>query len=312
MAQSTIFRKDRVVKPSDRLFTTILYICMTLVMFITVYPMWYSVINSLNTASDLAKNGYAYLLPREFTLDSWISVLNDPEIVRAFMITFSRTVIVTFFQTLITAMFAYGFSRSYLRGRRLYSSIGFLSMYLSGGVIAYFILFNTLKLYNTYWVYIIPCLFGGFYNVIIFNANYQAIPDTLFESAKIDGASEYRIFFQIVLPLSKPVLSALAIFTAVGIWNDYSATLYYTRSPQLQTLSYYLLAITKSSKAAEELQKSMNVGVAANLANVVSQSSNYRTIELACMVLAALPLIIIYPFLQKFFEKGMMIGSVKG
>ena len=312
MAQSTIFRKDRVVKPSDRLFTTILYICMTLVMFITVYPMWYSVINSLNTASDLAKNGYAYLLPREFILDSWISVLNDPEIVRAFMITFSRTVIVTFFQTLITAMFAYGFSRSYLRGRRLYSSIGFLSMYLSGGVIAYFILFNTLKLYNTYWVYIIPCLFGGFYNVIIFNANYKAIPDTLFESAKIDGASEYRIFFQIVLPLSKPVLSALAIFTAVGIWNDYSATLYYTRSPQLQTLSYYLLAITKSSKAAEELQKSMNVGVAANLANVVSQSSNYRTIELACMVLAALPLIIIYPFLQKFFEKGMMIGSVKG
>lgn len=312
MAHSTIFRKDRVVKPSDRLFTTILYICMTLVMFITVYPMWYSVINSLNTASDLAKNGYAYLLPREFTLDSWISVLNDPEIVRAFMITFSRTVIVTFFQTLITAMFAYGFSRSYLRGRRLYSSIGFLSMYLSGGVIAYFILFNTLKLYNTYWVYIIPCLFGGFYNVIIFNANYKAIPDTLFESAKIDGASEYRIFFQIVLPLSKPVLSALAIFTAVGIWNDYSATLYYTRSPQLQTLSYYLLAITKSSKAAEELQKSMNVGVAANLANVVSQSSNYRTIELACMVLAALPLIIIYPFLQKFFEKGMMIGSVKG
>ena len=312
MAQSTIFRKDRVVKPSDRLFTTILYICMTLVMFITVYPMWYSVINSLNTASDLAKNGYAYLLPREFTLDSWISVVKDPEIVRAFMITFSRTVIVTFFQTLITAMFAYGFSRSYLRGRRLYSSIGFLSMYLSGGVIAYFILFNALKLYNTYWVYIIPCLFGGFYNVIIFNANYKAIPDTLFESAKIDGASEYRIFFQIVLPLSKPVLSALAIFTAVGIWNDYSATLYYTRSPQLQTLSYYLLAITKSSKAAEELQKSMNVGVAANLANVVSQSSNYRTIELACMVLAALPLIIIYPFLQKLFEKGMMIGSVKG
>ena len=300
--------KDRIVKPSDRLFTVILYICMVLVMIITVYPMWYSVI----TASDLAKNGYAYLLPREFTLDSWASVVKDPEIVRAFMITFTRTIIVTFCQTLITAMFAYGFSRNNLRGRRLYSTIGFISMYLSGGTIAYFILYNTLKIYNTYWVYIIPALFGGFYNVIIFNANYKSIPDTLFESAKIDGASEYRIFFQIVLPLSKPVLSALAIFTAVGTWNDYSATLYYTRSPKLQTLSYYLLAITKSSKAAEELQKSMSVGVAANLANVVSQSSNYRTIELACMVMAALPLIIIYPFLQKFFEKGMMIGSVKG
>ena len=312
MVKSAPVYKDRVVKPNDRLFVTILYICMVLVMMITLYPMWYSVINSFNTAADLAKNGYAYLLPREFTLDSWKSVLKDKEIVRAFMVTFSRTVIVTVLQTLITAMFAYGFSRNNLRGRKLYSTVGFISMYLSGGVIAYFILYNTLKLYNTYWVYIIPALFGGFYNVIIFNANFKTIPDTLFESAKIDGASEYRIFFQIVLPRSKPVLSALAIFTAVGTWNDYSATLYYTRSSDLQTLSYYLLAITKSSKAAEELQKSMSVGVAANLNNVVSQSSNYRTIELACMVLAALPLIIVYPFLQKFFEKGIMIGSVKG
>ena len=312
MVKSAPVYKDRVVKPNDRLFVTILYICMVLVMMITLYPMWYSVINSFNTAADLAKNGYAYLLPREFTLDSWKSVLKDKEIVRAFMVTFSRTVIVTVLQTLITAMFAYGFSRNNLRGRKLYSTVGFISMYLSGGVIAYFILYNTLKLYNTYWVYIIPALFGGFYNVIIFNANFKTIPDTLFESAKIDGASEYRIFFQIVLPLSQPVLSALAIFTAVGTWNDYSATLYYTRSSDLQTLSYYLLAITKSSKAAEELQKSMSVGVVANLNNVVSQSSNYRTIELACMVLAALPLIIVYPFLQKFFEKGIMIGSVKG
>ena len=312
MAKSASAYKERVVKPNDRLFVTILYICMILVMMITLYPMWYSVINSFNTAADLAKNGYAYFLPREFTLDSWKSVLSDKEIVRAFMVTFTRTVIVTVLQTLITAMFAYGFSRNNLRGRKLYSTVGFISMYLSGGVIAYFILYNTLNLYNTYWVYIIPALFGGFYNVIIFNANFKTIPDTLFESAKIDGASEYRIFFQIVLPLSKPVLSALAIFTAVGTWNDYSATLYYTRSSDLQTLSYYLLAITKSSKAAEELQKSMSVGVAANLSNVVSQSSNYRTIELACMVLAALPLIIVYPFLQKFFEKGIMVGSVKG
>ena len=236
MAQTAGFRKDRVVKPSDRLFTTILYICMTLVMFITVYPMWYSVINSLNTASDLAKNGYAYLLPREFTLDSWISVVKDPEIVRAFMITFSRTVIVTFFQTLITAMFAYGFSRSYLRGRRLYSSIGFLSMYLSGGVIAYFILFNALKLYNTYWVYIIPCLFGGFYNVIIFNANYKSIPDTLFESAKIDGASEYRIFFQIVLPMLGSSLAALGIFAFLEAWNAYVWPLIVVNSDALFTM----------------------------------------------------------------------------
>ena len=304
--------KTHVVRKSDRPFMGVLYFCMVLLMFLTVYPMWYSIVNSVNSAADLAQNGYAYLWPRDFTLDSWKAVTRDPVILQAFFITVSRTVLVTVLQTLITAMFAYGFSRPYLRGKKLYSVIGFISMYLNGGVIAYFILYNTLKIYNTYWVYIIPALFGGFYNVIIFNANYKSIPDALFESAKIDGASEYRIFFQIVMPLSKPVLSALGIFTAVGTWNDYSATLYFTRTSSLQTLSYYLLSITKSSKAAEELQKAMSVGVAANLGNVVSQSSNFRTIELACMVLAALPLIIVYPFLQKFFEKRMMIGSVKG
>lgn len=293
-------------------FTIVLYIIMTLIMLITLYPMWYSVINSLNSASDLAKNGYAYLLPRDLTFDSWKAVVKDMEIVRAFSITVTRTVIVTLFQTVITAMFAYGFSRDNLVGKKFYSLLGFTSMYLSGGVIAYFILYNSLKLYNSYWVYIIPALFGGFYNVIIFNANFKGIPDSLFESARIDGSSEYRVFFQIVMPLSKPVLSALAIFTAVGTWNDYSATLYYTRSPKLQTLSYYLLSITKSSKAAEDLQKSMSVGTAANIRNVMSSASNYKTIELSCMVFAALPLIIIYPFLQKFFEKGMMVGSVKG
>ena len=234
--------KERIVKPSDRLFTTILYICMALVMFITVYPMWYSLINSLNSASDLAKNGYAFLWHREFTLDSWKSVVRDPEIVRAFMITFSRTVIVTFFQTLITAMFAYGFSRSYLRGRKLYSTIGFISMYLSGGTIAYFILYNTLKIYNTYWVYIIPALFGGFYNVIIFNANYKGIPDTLFESAKIDGASEFRIYFQVIFPNVKPAAMTLIIFAFQGIWNNGGGSLIY--SEELKVLPAILSSVT--------------------------------------------------------------------
>ena len=295
----------------EMLFRIVNVAVMLTVILVSIYPFYYALINSLNTGVQVMK-GFSSFWPEDFTLEAWKTVLSDQAVTRAFLLTLSRTVIVTVGSTLFTSMFAYAYSRTYLTGKKFYTALGFICMYFSGGVIPYFLLISRLHLYDSYWVYILPCLFGGFYNVIIFNANYKSIPDTLFESAKIDGASEYRIFFQIVLPLSKPVLSALAIFTAVGIWNDYSATLYYTRSPQLQTLSYYLLAITKSSKAAEELQKSMNVGVAANLANVVSQSSNYRTIELACMVLAALPLIIIYPFLQKFFEKGMMIGSVKG
>lgn len=293
-------------------FNVILTIVMVIIMVITVYPVWYSIINSLNSAQAISKYGFAMLLPNEFSLESWGSVLKNPDIFRAFGITLSRTVIVTVLQTLITAMFAYGFSRRDLTGKRFYTTIGFISMYLNGGVIAYFILFTAMHLYDSYWVYIIPCLFGGFYNVIIFNTNFKAIPDSLFESAKIDGASEYTIFFKIVFPLSKPVVSALGIFTAVGTWNDYTQTLYYTKSADIQTLSYYMLSVTKASASAAALGETMSAGASSILTTVSSSAANYKTIELACMVLSALPLIIMYPFAQKFFEKGVMVGSVKG
>lgn len=303
---------NKIKSRRQRRFTIILTVIMVLIIFLTLYPVWFSLINSLENAKEISSHGYALLWMRRFSLESWQAVLHNKEIVSAFFITLSRTVIVTVAQTLITAMFAYGFSRNNLMGKKFYAAIGFISMYLNGGVIAYFILFNAMHIYNTYWVYILPALFGGFYNVIIFNANFKGIPDALFESAKIDGASEYTIFFKIVMPLSKPVLSALALFTAVGTWNDYTATLYYTKSTKLQTLSYYTLSLTKSSQSAEDLVTSMS-GSAGSLLTTMSESaSNYKTIELACMVLSAIPLIVLYPFAQKFFEKGVMVGSVKG
>lgn len=303
---------NKIKSRREKRFNVIITIVMCLIMFITVYPVWYCLINSLNSAQDIAKNGFALLVPGEFTFESWQSVLKNKEIFRAFGVTFSRTVIVTIVQTVITAMFAYGFSRPNLTGKSFYKVIGFISMYLNGGVIAYFILFTTLKLYDSYWVYIIPSLFGGFYNVIIFNTNFKSIPESLYESAKMDGASEYTIFFKIVIPLSKPVISALGIFTAVGTWNDYTQTLYYTKSAEIQTLSYYMLSITKASASAAALAETMSASASSVLTTLSNSAANYKTIELACMVLSALPLIIMYPFAQKFFEKGVMVGSVKG
>lgn len=295
----------------SKIFNIVLGCCMIVITLITLYPVWFSLINSLNSAAAIAKKGYAMILPEEFSTASWEAVLKNAEIVKAFFMTLSRTLIVTVGQTLITSMFAYGFSRSYLRGKKFYAVIGFISMYLNGGVISYFLLFTGLKIYNSYWVYIIPCLFGGFYNVIIYNANFREIPASLVESAKLDGASEYAIYFRIFMPLSKPVLSALAIFTAVGTWNDYTQTLYYTRSTDLQTLSYYMLTVIKSSQTAENMSK-MGTAASSVMSTLSEQASNYKTIELACMVLSSIPLIIMYPFAQKFFEKGLMVGSVKG
>lgn len=303
---------NKIKTSKEKRFNIILGFVMIIIMVITVYPVWFSIINSLNTADAISKYGFSMFWPKELTFESWKSVLKNTEIFKAFGITLSRTVIVTFLQTLITSMFAYGFSKQNLIGKKFYTIIGFLSMYLNGGVIAYFILFNTIKIYDTYWVYILPALFGGFYNVIIFNTNFKTIPESLFESAKMDGASEYTIFYKIVLPLSKPVISALGIFTAVAVWNDYTQTLYYTKSAGIQTLSYYMLSITKASQSAATLGEQMSAATSSVLGVMANSASNYKTIELACMVLSALPLIIIYPFAQKFFEKGVMVGSVKG
>ena len=213
---------------------------------LTVYPFWYSVVNSLNTGDDLVR-GPIFLWPREFTWASWETVMSDPGMLKAAWITGSRTVIVTVVSILYTAMFAYAFSRPYLKGKWFYAAIGFTSMYFGGGLIPSFMLINWLGLYDSYWVYIIPALFGGFWNVIIFNANFKAIPDSLFESAKMDGANEFTIFFRIVIPLSKPVLAAISVFTAVGVWNDYGATLYFTQSADLQTLQYLILKLIQST-----------------------------------------------------------------
>lgn len=203
-----------------------------------------------------------------------------------------------------------------MKGKKFYTTLGFISMYFSGGIIPSFLLYNWLGLYDNYLVYVIPALFGGFYNVIIFNANFKAIPESLFESAKLDGANELRIYASIVMPLSKPVLTALGVFTACGVWNDYSATLFYTQSASLQTLGSYTLKLVKSSQAAEQLAASVmqsNQQVAALVNSAMGSGEvTAKTIELASMVLTALPVIIAYPFAQKFFTKGVMVGSVKG
>ena len=299
-----------------RAFNAFNILVMCFLLLTSIYPVYYATINSMNTGSAILL-GYSALWPREFTMDSWRTVISDPSILRAFNITASRTFLVTFIAIFNTSMFAYAFSRPYLKGKRFYTVLGFVSMYFSGGIIPFFLLLNWLNLYNTYWVYIVPFMFGGFFNVIIFNANFKALPDSLFESAKLDGAGEFRIYTQIVLPLSKPVLAALSVFMAVGVWNDFTVTLFYTHDPALQTLQYFILRLVRSHNAAEQLAASVMAGDAAIAATINRHllgtgTVNAKTLELAAMVMASIPMIILYPFAQKYFVKGIMLGSVKG
>ncbi|MFD1674596.1 carbohydrate ABC transporter permease [Alicyclobacillus fodiniaquatilis] len=294
----------------DRTFNWANVLIMIILMILTLYPFWYALIGSLDTGNDYAL-GQVFLWPRQFTLANYKTVLVDPALLEALVVTITRTLIVTVVSVLYTAMFAYAFSRGYLRGKKWYAAAGFCSMYVGGGLVPLFMLLNWLHLYDNYLVYILPGLFS-FWNVIIFTANFRSIPDSLIESAKMDGASEFRIFFQLILPLSKPVLAALSVFTAVGVWNDYTTTLFFTQSQGLQTLQYYILKLIQSVNAVDALQTQTGATslITGKMHNVATATSA-QTVQLAAMVVAAIPMIIMYPFAQKYFIKGVLIGSIK-
>lgn len=288
----------------NRLFNAFNIIFMLFLIVLTLYPFWYSIIGSFNTGSDYAKGG-VYLWTRDFTLSNYEALFSDSALIKAFGITVSRTVIGTVTHVLFTSLFAYAFSRQNLRFKNVYGTIGLMSMYLSGGLIPFFILINSIGLYNSFWVYIIPMLFS-FWNVILFRSYFAELPNALIESAKIDGASEYRIYFTMILPLSKPVMAAIALFTAVGHWNAYYDSMVFTLGSDLQTVQLYILKLIQSTEAGL-LLANMSTSATAAQSTVTT-----TTLQLAAMVAASLPIIIIYPFVQKFFIKGMLIGSVKG
>lgn len=295
-------------------FTVCNVLIMTAAVIISLYPLYYAIINSFNDGANTTNFGMVLFWPRKFSFESWQTVLKDPAILQALEITVSRTIITTVAQIVFTSMFAYAFSRSYLMGKKIYAVLGFMSMYIGGGIVASFLLLSKMGLYDTYWVYIIPSLFGGFYNVIIYTSNFRGIPDELFESAKLDGASEFKIYFSIVLPLSKAVIAALGVFTVVGVWNDYTTSLYYTSDANLQTLQYYIVKLVRSEAALEQMVRdtsTLSVEVF-DLLYGNNKAVSARTLEIAAMIIAAIPMIIIYPFAQKFFTKGVLIGSIKG
>lgn len=289
---------------SDRIFNICNITFMLILIVLTLYPFWYSIIGSFNTGTDYARGG-VYLWTRDFTLSNYKALFSDNALIKAFGVTISRTIIGTVTHVLFTSMFAYAFSRPNLKLKNAYATIGLMSMYLSGGLIPYFILLNSLGLYNSFLVYIIPALFS-FWNVILFRSYFAELPDALIESAKIDGAGEYRIFFTMILPLSKPVMAAIALFTAVGHWNAYYDSMVYTLGSELQTVQLYILKLIQSTEAAL-LLANMSTSTTAGQGAVTT-----TTLQLAAMVAASLPIIVIYPFVQKFFIKGMLIGSVKG
>ena len=304
MKNSSSAIKSRKIK-QDWVFPLVNTVFLILLMFITLYPVINTVAYSFNEGTD-ALRGNIGLLPRKFSLDSYKSILSDAAVYRAAWISASKTVLITLLNLFWTSMLAYALSRKEFVLRKFITVIMVLTMYINAGLIPnYLLISKTLHLSNKYLVYIIPTMFSCF-NMIVIRTYIAGLPEALVESARIDGAGDLRIFWQIIFPLCKPVLATVALFVAVGSWNSWFDTyLYVGGKKDLYTLQYLLkmkLATTQASaKAAKSTAEAMST---------LGQTTPI-TIRCAITVIAAIPIMIVYPFLQHYFVKGIALGSVK-
>ena len=306
MALAKKKRKMRYGQQQDIVFPLINTIVLCLLMFITLYPVINTVAISFNDGTDAVRGGIG-LWPRKFSLESYRSLLTDEQIYRAFFISVSRTAITTLLNLLFTSMLAFALSRKEYVLRKFITLVMVLTMYVNAGLIPnYLLISKSLKLSKSFWVYIIPTMFSCF-NMIVIRTYIQGLPDALVECARIDGANDLRIFWQIIFPLCKPVLATVALFVAVGSWNQWFDTQLYNGSKKnLYTLQYLL-----KMKLATSMQ-SMNAAQTSADALKNSSQSTPITIRCAITVVSALPILVVYPFLQRYFVTGMVLGSVKG
>lgn len=281
-------------------------IFLILLMIITLYPVINTVAISFNDGTDALRGGIT-VWPRVFSTKAYDSLLSDPLTYQAAWISISKTVIITLLNLFLTSMLSFALSRKEYKLRGLITTFMVLTMYVNAGLIPnYLLVTQTLHLQKTYWVYIIPSCFSCF-NMIVIRTYIAGLPDALVESAHIDGAGDIRAFFQIILPLCTPVLATVALFVAVGSWNSWFDTYLYNGSKKnLYTLQYLLkmkLATTQAS--AHQAQATTD-------ALKTTTQTTPITIRCAITVVSAAPILVVYPFLQRYFVTGMALGSVKG
>jgi putative aldouronate transport system permease protein len=276
------------------------YFLLTIILLSTLYPFYYLLITSFNSGTDSLLGG-SYLWPSEFTLENYATFFEQKKWMTALGISVMRTVIGAAAGILFTSCVAYGLSHKDLVFKNYYFIIVIFAMYFSGGLIPYYVVLRSLGLLNTFGVYIIPSLLNTFFLLIAISF-FREIPNDLKESATIDGARELTIFYKIILPVSKPLLATMALFMGVGQWNSWLDSAYFVRDSELRTLTYRMMEIINKSQVPTE-----SIAAAAGASNVTSYS-----LQVTAMVVSIAPIVCVYPFLQKYFVKGIMIGSVKG
>jgi len=283
----------------SRVFDTLNIIMLFIFMVIIIVPVWNVIISSFSSGKALAEGGFIFW-PKEFSLENYRAVFRDETIWQSFFISISKTFIGVITHVFFCAMVGYGLSKKYIRGRKLYISMGVITMFFSGGMIPTYLLIKSMGLLDSFWVYIIPALYS-FYDVVILMNFFRNVPDSLEESAKIDGAGDWRVFLKIFIPLSMPAMATIALFNGVGQWNDFMTTKLYITDQTLYPLQMKLYEIIVQSQT----QSMQNIGGSAII------ETTTKGVQLATIVITTLPIVVIYPILQRYFISGMMLGAVK-
>ncbi|HEY5562619.1 MAG TPA: carbohydrate ABC transporter permease [Clostridiaceae bacterium] len=291
----------------DIIFDTINYTLLIILMIVTLYPFLNTIAVSLNDSVDSIRGGI-HIWPRKFTTINYSIILKNQAIYHAAFISSARAIIGALLNVTCSLVVGYALSRQEFVLRKLYSRIFVFSMYISAGLIPSYFLIMDLHLRNNFLVYILPGVVSAF-NIMVVRSYIAGLPPSLIESAKIDGASELKIIFSIVMPLSVPVLATVILFVSVGQWNSWFDTMLYCSNANLSTLQFELQKVLQSSLALASTQSGQLAALkGANGAAAVTPNS----LRAAMTIVAILPILAVYPYLQKYFVKGLTLGGVKG
>ena len=287
--------------PGERFGHAIIVIFLITFSFCTVYPFWHVIMYSLSD-SGKAMSGGMFFYPRDFTLLSYKTVLRTRQIFVAYGNTIMKTVVGTVLSLILSALTAFPLSVKRLHGKKFLNMYFYFTMLFGGGMIPSYLIVDSLDLIDTFWALIIPGMLSV-YNMFILRNNFQALPAELEESAYIDGATPPTVLFKIILPLSKPALAAIGMFYIVGNWNSYMDCILYTNSSRLQVLQVYL---------REMINAAGSMDIVEPVANSQAKQLTSETVKMTTIAISIIPILIVYPFLQRFYTRGLTVGAVKG
>ena len=295
------------LSPGDILFEVLNYLIFTLFTLACIFPFYYLFINTISN-NDMVLKGTINFIPRGIHFGNYLALLNVGDLSTAFLISVARTILGTTLMVMASALVGYLVTKQEMWGRKFWYRFLVITMYFNAGIIPVFLNMQMLGLTNSFWVYIIPGIVAP-YNIILVKTYIESIPADLEESASIDGASHMTIFRKIIWPLCKPILATIAIFGAVGHWNSFTDSLIYMQSaPNLYTLQHRLYIYLNK---ASNLKSLMQSGGAVSEAAIQSALSG-KIIKYTISMVTVIPILLVYPFMQRYFEEGIMLGAVKG